>query len=71
MDAGLVEALRSIVGDAGIVRERARRIPYESDGLALLRHVPDLVLLPRNTAETSACLSVLHEARIPVVARGA
>jgi hypothetical protein len=52
MDARVIEALRSIVGDAGIVRERARRIPYESDGLALLRHVPDLVLLPRNTAET-------------------
>jgi glycolate oxidase subunit GlcD len=71
MDARGIEALRSIVGDAGIVRERARRIPYESDGLALLRRVPDLVLLPRNTAETAACLRVLHDARIPVVARGA
>jgi glycolate oxidase subunit GlcD len=71
MDVRRIEALRSIVGDAGIVRERARRIPYESDGLALLRRVPDLVLLPRNTAETAACVKVLHEGGIPIVARGA
>ena len=71
MDAGLIEALRSIVGDAGLVRERARRIPYESDGLALLHRVPDLVLLPRNTAEMSACLRLLHGRGVPVVARGA
>jgi glycolate oxidase subunit GlcD len=71
MDAGLIEALRSIVGDAGIVRERARRIPYESDGLALLHRVPDLVLLPRSTREMSACLRLLYARGVPVVARGA
>ncbi len=71
MDAGLIEALRSIVGDAGMVRERARRIPYESDGLALIRRVPDLVVLPRDTREVAACLRLLHEHGVPVVARGA
>jgi glycolate oxidase subunit GlcD len=71
MDARLIEALRSIVGDAGMVRERARRIPYESDGLALIRRVPDLVVLPRDTRETASCLRLLHEHGVPVVARGA
>jgi glycolate oxidase subunit GlcD len=71
MDAGLIEALRSIVGDAGMVRERARRIPYESDGLALIRRVPDLVVLPRDTRQVAGCLRLLHEHGVPVVARGA
>jgi len=71
MEPRLVEALRSIVGDAGLVREKARRIPYESDGLALLRRVPDLVLLPRSTAEVAACMRVLRDHGVPVVARGA
>jgi glycolate oxidase len=71
MDGALVGELRSIVGDAGLVRERARRIPYESDGLALLHRVPDLVLLPRDTAETAKCMRLLHERGVPIVARGA
>jgi glycolate oxidase subunit GlcD len=71
MDAALVAELHSIVGDAGLVSERTRRIPYESDGLALLRRIPDLVLLPRDTAETARCLRVLAAAGVPVVARGA
>jgi glycolate oxidase subunit GlcD len=71
MDAGLVEGLRSIVGEAGLVRERARRIPYESDGLALLRRVPELVVLPRDTGQTAGCMRLLHEHGTPIVARGA
>jgi len=71
MDARLIEALRSIVGDAGLVRERARRVPYESDALALLRRIPELVLLPRDTQETARCLRVLQDHGVPVVARGA
>ena len=71
MDAHLIEALRSIVGDAGLVRERARRVAYESDGLAMLHRIPELVLLPRNTTETARCMRLLHENGVPVVARGA
>jgi glycolate oxidase subunit GlcD len=71
MDVGLVAELRSIVGAAGIVQERTRRIPYESDGLALLRRIPELVLLPRDTREAARCLRLLSDAGVPVVARGA
>ena len=45
MDAKLVEALTAILGPHGIVRERTRRVPYESDGLAMLHRLPELVLL--------------------------
>jgi glycolate oxidase subunit GlcD len=71
MDERLIGDLRSIVGEAGLVSERARRIPYESDGLAILHHVPDLVLLPRNTDETARCVKLLHERGVPIVPRGA
>ena len=71
MDPGLVAELRPIVGEAGLVHQRARRIPYESDGLALLRRVPDLVLLPRDTGELARCMRVLSDRGVPVVARGA
>jgi len=71
IDARIVEGLRAIVGDAGLVSSRTKRVPYESDGLAFVRHVPDLVLLPRDTRETAACMRFLSEHKIAVVPRGA
>jgi len=71
MDARVVEQLRAILGPAGVLAERARRVPYESDGLAFAREVPDLVILPRDTRETAAAMRILHAAGIPIVPRGA
>ncbi len=71
MDAGVVAALRNVLGPAGLLHDRARRLPYESDGLAIFKEMPDLVLLPRDTRETARALAILHEARISVVPRGA
>jgi glycolate oxidase subunit GlcD len=71
MDRIVVEALRAIVGPQGLVEAGTRAIPYESDGLAIYAQRPDLVLLPKDTEQTAACLKVLHAARIPIVPRGA
>lgn len=71
MDAGVRQALLSILGKQGVVADRTRRVAYESDALALMRQLPDMVLLPRNTDETARCMKVLHEAGIPIVPRGA
>ncbi len=71
MDASVVEALRAVVGPAGLVHERARRLPYESDGLAIFKELPEVVILPRDTSETARALAILHEAKVPVVPRGA
>jgi len=71
MDRALVAELRSIVGDRGLVADRARLFPYEADGLAMLHTRPELVLLPRDTAQTARCMQVLHRAGVPVVYRGA
>jgi glycolate oxidase subunit GlcD len=71
MQSRLVDRLRSVVGDAGIVSDPALLLPYESDGLALLRQPPELVLLPRTTDEAARVMRLLCEARVPVVSRGA
>ena len=71
MKPDVEKALRAVLGDQGILADRTRRVAYESDGLAMMRAVPDMVLLPRNTQETSQCMRILHEAGIPIVPRGA
>lgn len=71
MDPRLVEGLRAIVGARGLIVDRTLRKPYESDGLALLRELPDLVLLPTSTDELARCMKLLAEHGVPVVARGA
>jgi glycolate oxidase subunit GlcD len=71
MDARLVDELRAIVGAAGIVTERTRRTPYESDGLAHVHRVPELVLLPRDTRETVECVRLIAAHGAPIVPRGA
>ena len=45
--------------------------PYECDGLTLYRAVPAAVAIPENEAQVVAILKRCHEARVPVVARGA
>ncbi len=67
----IADGLRSIVGALGITTRRARRVPYECDGLAYARRVPDLVLLPRTTQETADALRFLHTEGVPIVPRGA
>jgi glycolate oxidase subunit GlcD len=71
MDPSLVARLRDVLGDAGLIVDPTLTLPYESDGLALLSQTTELVLLPRTTAQAAAAMALLHEARVPVVSRGA
>ena len=63
--------LRAIVGERGLVTEKARKVPYECDALALERQRPELVVLPASTDELARCMRTLHAAGVPVVPRGA
>ena len=71
MDRRLLRDLRAIVGDAGLVEGRAGRVAYECDGFTFHRHVPGLVVLPRDTEQCAAVMRRLHEAGVSVVPRGA
>ena len=71
MKAALERRLRELLGPRGVVDRPTSRFAYESDGLTLLRHTPELVLLPRDTAQAAACMALLAQEGVPVVARGA
>ncbi len=63
--------LRSLLPAHCVLNEREDLLPFESDGLAAYRNVPDVVALPENEAQVAAVLRLCHENRVAVVARGA
>jgi glycolate oxidase len=67
----LVAALRAIVGADGVIDHPDALRVYECDGYTLERAAPEIVVLPRATAEVSAVLRLLYRRAIPFVPRGA
>ena len=70
MDRRFVDALREIVGRDGIVVAADQRLVYECDMLVYYKGTPDLVVLPRTTAEVVAVVRRCLEAGVPIVPRG-
>ena len=70
MDRRLVDALREIVGRDGIVSAADERLVYECDMLVYYKGMPDLVVLPRSTAEVVSVVRRCLEAGVPIVPRG-
>src|SRR6476646_8632513 len=64
-------ALRAFMPDSAVLFEREDVQPYECDGLSAYRQIPMIVALPENESQVQRILKVCHEARVPVVARGA
>ena len=71
MDPRLLESLRGIVGPDGLVTAADQRLVYECDMLVYYKGMPDLVVLPRTTAEVVAVVRRCFEAGVPIVPRGA
>lgn len=67
----VVQRLRSVVGEDGVIVDPDRLLVYESDGLTQYRYAPAGVVLPRSTKEVSETLRILHEEEKNFVARGA
>jgi len=67
----LVNELRAILGESGVVSDPGALLVWESDGLTAYRVTPRAVLLPRNTEETARTLQILAREKIPFVPRGA
>jgi len=70
MDPTFVASLEKIVGPENVVRDRTELAVYESDGLAKLRSMPGLVVLPGTAAETQQVVRLCHDAGVVFVARG-
>ncbi len=66
----LIAELRAIVGETGVVADPGALVVWESDGLTAYRVTPRAVIMPTDTAQTSALLRVLVRERIPFVPRG-
>jgi glycolate oxidase subunit GlcD len=67
----VARALAGIVGDRWVRTSVAQRETYASDALPTKRRRPGLVVLPADAAQVAAIVSVLADAGVPFVARGA
>ena len=66
----LVDRLREIVGDDGLVTDPVARLTYESDALTHLRIEPGAVVLPESVKQVQDVVRLCHKTNVPFVARG-
>src|SRR5260370_37394005 len=70
MEARILDELRKIAGDRGLISSPEELHTYECDGLTNFRVMPRAVLLPNSTDQVQAIVRICHRERIPFVARG-
>jgi glycolate oxidase len=68
--ATLIARLRAAIGPDGVFSERGDLLTYEYD-MGFDSHPPDLVVLPRTTAQVQTAVRLANAAGIPIVPRGA
>ena len=66
----LVDRLREIVGDDGLITDPVARLTYESDALTHLRIAPGAVVLPESVKQVQDVVRLCHATNVPFVARG-
>src|SRR5215472_7037496 len=71
IDRKLLDELRAILGDDGIVSRASELKVYECDGWTIEKSMPDVLLLPRTTGQLSAVLTALNRRGVAFVPRGA
>jgi glycolate oxidase len=70
MDGRILQELRAIVGDRGLVCSDEELRTYECDGLTNFRVMPQAVVLPSDTKQVQDIVRICHRERMPFVARG-
>src|SRR5689334_21352647 len=66
----MLDELRAILGDDGVIIEEAERRTYESDGLASYRALAGVVVLPTSTEQVRDVVRLCAREGIPFVPRG-
>src|SRR5687767_4395434 len=66
----LVQRLRSVCGDAAVLREPVQLLTYECDALPHLREKPAVVVLPASASEVQQVVQLCSAEGVPCVARG-
>ena len=67
----LIRRLGGVLRPDCLLHEAEDLRPYECDGLTAYSALPMAVALPEDEQQVQAVLRICHEARVPVVARGA
>ena len=67
----VIEHLRRALPAGAVLWSTEELKPYECDALTMYRQTPLAVVLPSDEAQVAAVLRSCHEARVPVIARGA
>jgi glycolate oxidase len=67
----LAAELTAIVGADGVVARPSELAVYECDGWTIAKNAPELLVLPRNTAQVSGVLAALARHSVAFVPRGA
>src|SRR5262245_16742110 len=70
MDQRLVDEFKRAIGPDGVLTEPVQLVTYECDALPHLRSLPELVLLPRSSADVQAVVRICDREGVPFVARG-
>ena len=71
LDDGLIEALRSIVGDNRLSTSASVREQHGKDESYHAPHAPDVVVFAHSTEEVSAIAKVCAERKVPIIPYGA
>lgn len=70
MHPRIINELRAIVGERGLITEAEQLRTYECDGLTNFRVMPLAVVLPASGEQVQAIVRICHREGIPFVARG-
>ena len=67
----IIREFEKVLGKNGVVKRREELLVYECDGLTSYRQRPEVVVLPRTTAQVAAVVKICDRHNVPFIARGA
>jgi len=67
----LIDAFIELLDDESVLWQDEDLYPYESDGLAVYRQKPALVVLPETIDQVQTIVRLCRDHKVPIVARGA
>ncbi|HVJ87909.1 MAG TPA: FAD-linked oxidase C-terminal domain-containing protein [Caulifigura sp.] len=67
----LIDRLRGILGDEGVIAREDELLVYECDGYVVEKKTPDVVVFPETTDQVVAIVRACNEFDVPFVPRGA
>ncbi len=67
----LLDRLREIVGETGLIHNADELLVYECDGYVVEKKMPDVVVFPQSTEQVVAIVEACNEYDVPFVPRGA